>query len=222
MSNYKKMREDSAATTFVEAGLDLLNQNPVRFLEECRNNPMLLEIMEKNLPCKQDIEKFNLTKSPNQNGDMGKRANSRLQKPRFPTPAEVAARYKLSYDADGIILVSRSKLRNKTSQRINIHPCKWSGHMKVAIVAPDRNRKTLFFSDVVFCLHHGRWPKMMHLDGKTQNNGSAVIHIDKDKTNNHPSNLKENLGEREAYPEGNVDEFLRGKQKYFTMDGIYD
>jgi len=218
MSNYKKMIEDSAATMFVEAGLDLLNQNPVRFLEECRKNPVLLDIMEKKLPCKKDIEKFSLNESLNQNGDIGKKR----KKPTFPTPAEVADRYKLSYNADGIILVSRPTSRNKTSQRITIHTCRWSGHMKVAIVAPHGNRKTLFFSDVVFCLQHGRWPQMMHLDGKTQNNGSAVIHIDKDKTNNHPNNLKENLGERESYPEGNVDQFLRGKQKYFHMDGNYE
>lgn len=210
MSNYKKMIEDSAATTFVEAGLDLLNQNPVRFLEECRKNPMLLEIMDKNLPCKQDIEKFNLAKSLNQNGNIGKKPKSQRQKPRFPTPAEVADRYKLSYNADGIILYAL----DRPSQEITVHTCRWSGHKKVAIVAPVGNRKTLFFSDVVFCLQHGRWPQMMHLDGKMQNNGSAVIHIDKDKTNNHPNNLKENLGEREPYPETDVDQFMTGRQGY--------
>ena len=136
---------------------------------------------------------------------------------KYATPEELAERYELAYDAEGsfsLVRIPDSYLKTKTP--VSTRVCKYSGHIKVTINAPIGNAKTMFFSDVVFCLHHGRWPSMMHLDGKKNNNGSAVIHADRDITNNHPNNLRENLGTQQIRTDLNMiaDEFMRGSQGF--------
>ena len=206
MIDYNKIKEENAACMFIESGQDLVSINPKRFIEECKKIPLLLVIMDNKLPCKEDVEMLRLNKGMESNGTSHIRRNV----VKYATPEQLAEKYELAYDAEGsfsLVRVPDSYLKSKTL--VNTRICKFSGHTKVTVNAPTGNAKTMFFSDVVFCLHHGRWPSMMHLDGKKNNNGSAVIHADNDITNNHPNNLRENLESRTL-----SHEFLRENQGF--------
>jgi hypothetical protein len=215
MIDYKKIKEENAAGMFIESGQDLVSLNPKRFIEECKKISLLSAIMDKALPCKEEVEMLRLNKSVEYNG-----VSDNRKFVKYPTPEQLAERYELAYDAEGsfsLVRIPDSHLKSKVL--VSTRVCKSSGHVKVSINAPIGNAKTMFYSDVVFCLHHRRWPTMMHLDGK-QNNGSAVIHADRDITNNHPSNLRENLESRNLAHQTRTDlnmiadEFMTGTQGF--------
>tara|TARA_R110000824_G_scaffold126906_1_gene286672 strand:+ start:867 stop:1499 length:633 start_codon:yes stop_codon:yes gene_type:complete len=203
MIDYNKIKEENAACMFIESGQDLVSLNPKRFIEECKKIPLLSVIMDKTLPCKEDVETMRLNRGIDSKGVINKKKFVK-----YATPEQLAERYELAYDAEGsfsLVRIPDSFVKGRTI--VTTRACKYSKHIKVTI-RHNGTAKTMFFSDVVFCLHHGRWPTMMQLDGK-QNNGSAVIHADGDITNNHPNNLRENLKSRAI-----SHEFLRENQGF--------
>jgi len=206
---YDKSKEEFAAATFVQAGRDLANLNPDRFLKECRNiAPQLTQVLDNNLPCMEDVERFkgdflrgasaSSGHSKNGTNSVTRKKPRKNKRTRYPTYEEAADRYTLRYTSTGAVEVWTKHSANANygmPKKMTFRIAPDSGHMKVSITAPAKNAKDLYVSHLVFLLHHKRWPQMMKKHAP--NNGLAVIHKDGDLTNNHPSNLKEAVSQEE-------------------------
>ena len=221
---YDKSKEEFAADTFVKAGRDLANLNPDRLLKECRNiAPQLTQVLDNNLPCMEDFERFKgdflrgaeASSGHRKNGtnSVTKKKPRKNKRNRYPTYAEAADRYMLRYTPKGGVEVwSKPNISCSIPTKMTFRIAPESGHVKLSVTAPARNGKDLYVSHLVFLLHHKRWPQMMKTNG-SPNNGLAVIHKDGDLTNNHPSNLKE------AESQENINQFLFD---YKEMGNIYE
>lgn len=211
MFDYNKSKEEWAADTFIKAGRDLANLNHERFLKECRNIvPQLTQVLDNNLPCREDVDRLNGTNSVTRKKPRKNKRN------RYPTYEEAADRYMLRYTSQGRVEVwakpsASCSIPIKMTTRISPE----SGHVKMSITAPSKNGKEVYVSHLVFLLHYKRWPQMMKTDG-SPNNGSEVLHVDGKLTNNHPSNLKEAVSHEE------VNQFLGTKFDYREMGNTYE
>jgi hypothetical protein len=105
-----------------------------------------------------------------------------IRKPR-PSPDQIeAAGYK--HDGMGNIISKRGKIMSPTvngKYKNMSEKLQNSKYKIVSIVVPNFGKWTIQVHTLVFALTHRRWPR----------DGYVIDHIDDDRFNNHPDNLRE-------------------------------
>ena len=57
--NYNQTKEEHAERMFIGSGQELASLNPKKFIEVCKNIPLLSAILDKALPCKEEVMRLN-------------------------------------------------------------------------------------------------------------------------------------------------------------------
>jgi hypothetical protein len=146
-------------------------------------------------PCvkaNEDYDTLRLNGDPISKPKKKKRNKKRLHV--VPSVEEVKASYKLKDDGTFDTIVRKSYNGKPDYELIPNVPL-GNGEVKVSLSVPKHNNKGIPLSYVIWVLYYDmhRWPVGMNWEPGSEDNhdGSAIIHLDGNRSNNHPNNLRE-------------------------------